>query len=69
MPKQSAKDYVKSRFPNARAEKQVQGRVTGFQKTYWLIRDGNATMYMASGDTEPKAWKNAKEFIDEKSNG
>lgn len=63
MPKQSAKEYVKSHVPNARAEKQVQGNIKGLQKTYWLIRNGWDSGYMASGDTEARAWKAAKELI------
>lgn len=59
MARVSAKEFVKAHVPNANAEKQVQGRIKGLQKTYWLIRDGNSTMYMAEGDTEAKAWKAA----------
>lgn len=51
--------YVLERYPKARAEKQKgnDGRV------YWLIRNGRQTMYMASGDTQAKAWKDAKESV------
>lgn len=64
IPKLTNKEYVKNFVPNARAEKQVQGNIKGLQKTYWLIRNGRDSGYMASGDTESKAWKAAKEFIE-----
>lgn len=53
------KEYVQLRYPKAQAERQKgnDGRV------YWLIRNGRQTMYMASGDTEAKAWKEAKESV------
>lgn len=54
-----AKDFVKSKVPNARAERHK----TNGNRTYWLIRDGKAFMYMAEGETESKAWTNAKEKI------
>jgi hypothetical protein len=59
MARVSAKEFVKAHVPNAKVEKQVQGRIKGLQKTFWLIRDGNSTMYMAEGDTEAKAWNAA----------
>ena len=57
------KDYVIDKMPNAKAERQVQGRIKGLQRVYWLIRDGRNTMYFAEGETEAKAWKSAKERI------
>ncbi len=59
----NAKDYVRSKYPNARAERHVRGMIKGFQEVYWLIRDGRDTMYMASGKTESNAWVNAKKSI------
>ena len=56
----TAKEFVKSKYPNARSE----SHVTGFpRKRYYLIRDGHAFMYMAEGDTESHAWMNAKKAI------
>lgn len=59
----TAKEFVKERFPDARAEKQVSGRIKGLQEIYYLIRNGRQTMYMASGKTESNAWVNAKKKI------
>ena len=59
----TAKEYVKSKVPNARAEKHKAGMIKGMQETYYLIRDGRNTMYMASGKTESNAWVNAKKFL------
>ncbi len=57
------KQFVKSKHPTAKAEKQTQGRIKGMKKTYYLIRERGAYMYMASGDTESKAWAEAKQLI------
>jgi hypothetical protein len=62
----TAKEFVKEKFPNARVEKHVKGRIVG--EPYWLIRDGRATMYMAIGTSESNAWVNAKNKIIEKQN-
>lgn len=62
----TAKEFVKSKVPNASAERQVQGRIKGLQEVYYLIREGRNTMYMASGKTESNAWVNAKKFIMER---
>ena len=59
----TAKEFVKKRIPYARAEKQINGMVKGFQTTYWLIREIGKTMYLGSGETEAKAWKAAKDYI------
>jgi hypothetical protein len=64
----TAKEYVKTHYPKARAERQVEGRVIGMQKTYWLIRDGRQTMYMAVGTSESNAWVNAKKMIEKRVN-
>jgi hypothetical protein len=60
----TAKEYVKNKLPNARAERHVEGRIIG--KPYWLIRDGMNTMYLASGKTESNAWVNAKKILMER---
>ena len=59
----TAKEFVKERYPNARAERQVKGMIKGMQEVYYLIRDGRNTMYMASGKSESNAWVNAKKYI------
>lgn len=60
----TAKDFVKSKFPKAKAERQ---KTNGGEVCY-LIRDGRNTMYMADGNTESKAWKSAKENIERSTN-
>lgn len=60
-----AKEFVISKMPNARVEKQK----TNGGSPYFLIRDGIGKMYFSSGDTESKAWKEAKERIIEQENG
>lgn len=59
----TSKEFVKTKYPKAKAEKHKSGMIKGLQETYWLIRDGNSYMYMASGSTESKAWVKAKERI------
>lgn len=59
----TAKEFVKSKYPKAKAERQVKGMIKGLQEVYWLIRDGREYMYMASGKTESNAWVNAKNSI------
>jgi hypothetical protein len=56
----TSKDYVKRYYPKAKAERQKQNN----GDVYWLIRDGNAYLYIASGKTESNAWVNAKEKIE-----
>ena len=63
-PKQTPKEFVRTYFPRARAERHKQGNIIGISKSYYLIRDGREVMYMASGDTEAKAWKQAKEVVE-----
>ena len=60
----TAKEFVKSKMPNAKVEKQK----TNGSRDYFLIRDGKSTMYFSSGETESKAWKEAKERIIESEN-
>jgi len=59
----SNKNYVRRYYPNARAEK----RSTNGGKKYFLIRDGNAFMPMADGETESEAWGKVKEKIENQS--
>lgn len=59
----TAKEFVKEKYPKAKAEKRVSGRIKGMQKVYYLIRESGDKMYLAEGETESKAWKNAKELI------
>jgi len=62
----TAKEFVKSKMPNARAERHVRGMIKGMQEVYWLIRDGRQTMYFVSGKSESNAWVEAKKRIIEK---
>lgn len=55
----TAKEFVKSKLPQAKSERQVNGR----QEVYYLIRDGKNTMYLAHGNSESNAWVNAKKKI------
>lgn len=59
----TAKEFVKEKYPNARSEKQIRGRVKGLQEVYYLIRDGRSTGYLSSGNSESNAWVNAKKRI------
>ena len=59
----TAKEFVKERYPNAMAERQVRCMMKGMQEVYYFIRDGRNTMYMASGKSESNAWVNAKKYI------
>jgi hypothetical protein len=59
----TAKEFTKERFPNARAEKQIRGRIKGMQEVYYLIHDGRNTMYMSCGNSISNAWVNAKKSI------
>lgn len=59
----TAKEFVKSKIPNAMAERHVRGMIKGMQEVYWLIRDGRQTMYFAIGKSESNAWVEAKKRI------
>jgi hypothetical protein len=59
----TAKEFVQSKIPHARAERHKSGMIKGLQRTYWLIRKLGETMYISSGNTESNAWKNAKDFL------
>lgn len=67
----TAKEFVRSRYPKANAERQVQGMVRGLQEVYYLIRPNVGLMYIATGKTESNAWVNAKRniLINEETNG
>lgn len=60
--KMTAKEFVKDKIPNARSERHST-RIGIRNHVYYLIRDGNSFMYMAEGETESKAWINAKKKI------
>lgn len=62
----TAKEFVKSRMPNAKAERHVSGMVRGMTEVYWLIRDGRESMYFAVGKSESNAWVEAKKRLLEK---
>lgn len=55
----TSKDFVKSRYPKAKAERQV----TNNKEVYWLVRRSFGAMYMAVGKSETNAWVNAKNSI------
>lgn len=62
----TAKEFVKTHYPRAQSERQVSGgRVKGAGKPYYLVRPDIHAMYIGHGDTESKAWKAAKETIEE----
>lgn len=52
----TAKEFVKSKLNNPKAERHK----TNGNQTYWLIRENAAYNYYAEGETESKAWANAK---------
>lgn len=54
-----AKEFVKTHYPTAASERQT----TNGGRHYWLIRERGKYMYMAEGETESKAWINAKNKI------
>lgn len=58
----TAKEFVLNTYPTAKSEKHKTNGVFG--ETYWLIRMRGAQMYFSEGETESKAWKNAKEKIE-----
>ena len=58
--KLSAEDFVKSILPKAKSERQT----TNGGESYYLIREGMQTMYLASGKTKSEAWENAKMVVE-----
>lgn len=64
----TAKEYVLSKCPTAKAESHKRGRIKGMQEKYWLIREAGQTLYIASGKTESNAWVNAKKSLEEDEN-
>lgn len=60
----TSKEFVISKMPKARSEKQK----TNGKEVYYLIREIGNTGYFSHGETESKAWKNAKEKIIESEN-
>lgn len=59
----TAKEFVLQKYPKAKSEKHIKGKVKGMQEAYWLIRNQGDTMYLASGKTESNAWSNTKKMI------
>ncbi len=59
----TAKEFVKKKYPRARAERQVAGRVCKI--AYWLVRPNMGEMYIGTGKTESSAWVSAKKGIEE----
>lgn len=59
----TAKEFCLQYKPELRAEYHKHGRIKGMEEKYFLIRELGKTMYYASGSTESKAWKQAKEYI------
>ncbi len=57
----TAKEFVRSKIPNARAERQKQRN----REVYWLIRPDTHDMYIASESTEQKAWNKAKKYLED----
>jgi len=63
----TAKEFVKTKFPRATVERQVQGRVKGLQEVYYIVRENRlSNMYISTGKSESNAWVNAKKLILEK---
>ena len=58
----TSKEFVLQRVPNAKPERHVTGYGL-FKSVYYLIRDGRNTMYLSEGETESKAWVNAKQRL------
>jgi hypothetical protein len=65
----TAKEIVRLKYPNASIERQVEGRIKGMQKVYFLVRKTPYSMtYLASGNSKSNAWVNAKKFIQSEEN-
>ena len=58
----TAKELVKSKLPTAKAEYHYAFSLMGKRK-YWLIRERGNSMYFCAGETEQKAWVNAKKTL------
>lgn len=52
-------EEMKSKFPKMKSERHTKKN----GEVYYLIRNGNNTMYLSSGKSKKEAWKNALEFI------
>lgn len=62
----TAEEKVKIQFPNARAERYVQGKIKGLQRTYWLIWSDfslRGGVRIGEGATRSSAWVDAKRYI------
>ena len=58
----TAKEFVKSKLPTAMAEYHYALSLKGKRK-YWLIREIGNSMYFSDGETQYKAWSNAKKRL------
>ncbi len=64
----TAEQFVKQKFPHARAERYMNGRIKGMQTPYYLVwsdltsRGGRR---LSEGKTKSNAWVNAKNNISE----
>lgn len=59
----TAKEFVKSKFPRARAEKYQQGKIRYGSSTYYIVWSELRGQRLATADTEGKAWTAAKKNI------
>lgn len=57
----TAKEFVLKHKPTAKAERQT----TNGGEKYYLIREKGQYMYFSEGETESKAWTNARKKIEE----
>jgi hypothetical protein len=62
----TAKEFVKQKYPNARAERYTSGRIKLLQSHYYLIwtdYQSKNPSRLSEGTTESNAWVNAKKRI------
>lgn len=58
----TAKEFVLTYYPHAKAEKHYAFALLR-KRSYYLIRIGNDKMWFSQGETESRAWKQAKQNI------
>jgi hypothetical protein len=61
----TSKEFVKEKFPKAYADKQYDREWGGktFYFLIWSCRDRETKIRLGEGDTESKAWVNAKQDV------
>ena len=60
----TAKEFVKQYYPHARATRYTSGRIKGMTSAYYLVHSSALNgSRLSEGNTESKAWTNAKKFI------